>query len=189
MTALAFIAALVAAWVHFLLRGYFLWDGLTIYVAAFIIVLATACVGAVISRETRCILAALALIANFAASHYAWQSSNPILFCALKDVLTAGWFILIGVTRWEYAIGGAFLLSFLAGVLTQLGVIPDAGHRPDVYIAWNHADLTSILGHLASIALGIGAGDAGLVARDAIRIRPLGVSLAGWGFARLRALA
>lgn len=189
MTALVFVAALALAYLHYVTRGVFVADGYTIYVAAFVLVLATACFAAFVSDDRRARYAAVALILNFAGSHYAWQSPDPILAAGVLDLATAAFLILSGVTRWELTIGGIYLVSLLVGGLTIVGVVPDAAARGAVFIDVSHPDALALLGHGASITLGLGAGDAGRVVRMAVGSRVVERPVGLWVASRLRAVA
>ena len=175
MTALVFLAALIAAYLHWSLAevGWLLWGDVTIYVAAFTATLAAACVAAVVSGDRRCLVGALVLIVNYVGSHYAWTTSDPILAGACNDLVTAGVFILLGVSRWELVAGGIFLTSVAAAGLTALGWVPSHLERDPVFIAWSYPDIVALLGHGANIVLGLGAGDAGRRIASALRPRPL----------------
>lgn len=189
MTALTFLIVLIAAGVHWYTRGYFVLDGITIYVAAFVATLSTASMFALISRDRHCVLGALVLVANFAGSHWAWHTDNVLVNCALLDLATAAWFAIYGVSRWEFTAASIFLVSVATSGLTQLGVIPDSTMRPDVYIAWSHPDITAILGHMASITLGLGAGDAGYRIGLALRRRSVAADYRFGFVSRLAGLA
>ena len=172
MTALVFVIALVAAYIHWATRGWYVWDGTTIYVAAFVATLTTAAVFAILSRERRALIALGVLIVNFAGSHWGWASSDPLLNQAILDTATAAWFVFLGSTRWEFGIGAVYLLSVLSAVLTQFGWIPSGDERPPIFLAWSFPDITSICGHMASILLGLGAGDWGKRVREGAWKRP-----------------
>lgn len=172
MTALVFVAAFALAYLNFATRGWYVWDGVTIYVAAFVATLATASLWALLSRSGRCIAATAVLVLNFGITHWGWVQGDPVIIQAASDLATAAYFIIAGSTRWEWAIGGVMLLSVGSAALTQLGVIPGPGERPPIFLAWSYADITSIAGHAASIILGIGAGDWGRRVRTRAIRRP-----------------
>ncbi len=190
MTAIVFVIALVAAFAHWRLAEIgWLIDGtnLTIYVAAFIATLAAASTAAVVSRQQRAIVGAVVLVINFAGSHFAWQTDNPLLWSACNDLVTAAVFILYGDTRWELTIGGLCLVSVLAAVMATFGVIPDHLTRDNSwFIAWSYPDIEALLGHACNIALGIGAGDMGRRIRVTAALRPVVLDYRGGLFARLR---
>lgn len=181
MTALVFLIALALAWLHWTYAdvGWLLWGDVTIYVAASTATLAAACVAAIISQNTRCIYGALVLVVNFTLSHYAWQTADPVLIGAANDLLAAAWFIVFGATRWELTVGGMFLLSVAAGVLTHLGLIPSPEDRAPLFIAWSYPDIVALLAHAANVTLGLGAGDAGRLVRVPLRVRSVAHPL-GW---------
>jgi len=173
MTALVIAAALVFGWY---------WTGvwhtsvvsgeLTVYVLAFVAGLAMASMAALVAWTRPPIIAAVVLIAHFAAAHYAWQASNPIILIAIADVLAAAYFILAGRERWEWAIGAVFLCGVGIAALTALGGIPSHLERPPVFLAFSFPDLSSLVGHIASILLGLGAGDWGKRARTGAQKHP-----------------
>lgn len=173
MTLLAILAALVGGWFWVGAHQTSVISGeLTVYVAIFIIGLATATVASLIAWTPRLVAAAGVLIIHFAATHYSWQLSDPVLAIAVADVVAAAYFILLGQSRWEWAIGLLFLAGVGNAALTALGAIPGPFERPPVYLAWNFADLSSLVGNLASAILGLGAGDWGKRIRDGLRSRP-----------------
>lgn len=197
MTALVFVVVLIAGWLWFVTNGPFLFDGVTIYVAGFIATLASATVAAVVSHNRRNILAALVLIANFAGSHFAWQAADPILIGAILDLITAAWFILVALTRWEIAVGSLFLISAATAGATAFGLLPSHLNRPYEYIAWSYPDIAAIIGHVANCTLGAASGDAGKLVRlwaldtrdgtvGAGRRRSLGARLAAMAARSLR---
>lgn len=192
MTAIIFIGAIGLAWIHWTYAevGWLAFGNVTIYVAAFVATLASASLAALLSRDSRCILAALVLILNFTASHYAWQTENPILFDSLNNLAAAAWFVLTGKQRWEFLIGGALLLAVVSGILSAAGIIPNHLHRDNArFIAWSYPDIVALLGHAANVTLGWGSGDAGKLVRIPLQVRVLGSSL-GWRFvSRVAALA
>jgi hypothetical protein len=193
MTGLAFIAVLILAWLHWATLGYFVTDGLTIYVAAFITTLAFAVLAAFRSGASAHIWAAVFLVASFAGNHYAWLTSDPTLVSGLVDLATAAVFILCFTDRGLMAIGGVFLISFTVSLLTALGVVPDFTQRADVYIDWSQPDLTSICGHIANVILGASAGDGGKRIRDTLAVhlrnRAMGHSVRSGVIAVFRAVA
>lgn len=173
MTALVFLVSLTLAYLLYQAGQIFIVDGVTIYVAAFLATLSTAVFYALRSMLPRLMVAALVLIGNFAGSHYAWQTDDPIMFSAMLDVVTAAYFVLVGITRWELAIGGLYLLSVGAAVLAQFGVMHDHTTRPGVFIALSYPDVAALIGHAANITLGVGSGDSGRLARIALQVRPV----------------
>lgn len=172
MTGLAFIAALVAAAIHLELEGWFVRDGVTIYVAAFVAVLAFAATAALVSLSGRSIAAAGVLILNFAATHWAWASSDVLVNQAIVDGLTMAYFILAGGTRWEFGVAAIYFVSVLSAGAAHIDLIPGLGERPPVFLAWSYADITSLCGHAASIVVGLGAGDWGKRVRTGARRKP-----------------
>lgn len=192
MTALLILAAiLIGALVHqftdwngYLFQSLF-GDWLTVYVAAFLVGLIAASFFALRSRDRRCIAAAGVLWLNFIGSHLAWAMGDPELYIAgFLDVLTAAYFVLWGQSRWEWVIGGLFLLSVAASFLAFVGVVPGPEERAGGFIAFSMPDIAAILGHLANAVLGLGSGDAGrrVRARAIIpvpwaRMRPMGALL------------
>lgn len=171
MTAISFVIALAAAYVHLQTRGWYVADGLTIYVVAFALVLAVAVVAAVISRRPRNWVAAGVLVANLAATHWGWANGDVLTNQLLIDSATAIFFALWGRERWEWGIAAIYLLSVLTALLAYLNVIPGIGERPPVFLAWNYADATSACGYAASILLGLGSGDGGLRIMDRLTRR------------------
>jgi len=134
---------------------------LTVYVIIFVAGLAAASVAAVISMARPNIMAALVLIAAYGGAHFAWSTPDPIIWQAVVWIATAAYFILAGRERWEWGIGAACLLGLACAALTAMGAIPGPEARPPVYLVWNFADLSSLIGHIASVLLGIGSGDWG----------------------------
>ena len=189
MTALTFLIVLIAAGVHFATRGYFVFPGLTIYVMAYVATLTTACVASLVSRDLRCILGAVVLVGYFFAHHAAWASPDPVLWLSIASLAVAAYFLIFGYSRWEFIVGLLFAVSPQLGGLTYFGLIPNSAARPDVYIAWSYPDIISILGHMASITLGLGAGDAGLRVRDHFRSRSLALHYRSELVARLVRMA
>jgi hypothetical protein len=152
------------------------WDGylfgITFYVAVFVAGLVTASIFAALSTDRRCILGGIVLWGNFIGSHVAWSVGDPNLYIAgVLDVLTAAYFAVRGQTRWEWTIAGLFAFSALLGFLTDGNVIPAPDERVATgFIAFSYSDLASIIGHLASAVLGLGAGDSGLRLRAKARV-------------------
>jgi len=162
MTLAVIIAALI--WGGFYVSDHatsYVSGPLTVYVIIFVAGLAAASVAAVISRARPNIMAALVLIAAYGGAHFAWSTTNPVLWNAVVWIATAAYFILVGRERWEWGIGAACLLGLAFAALTAMGVIPGPMDRPPVYLAWNFADLSSLIGHVASVLLGLGSGDWG----------------------------
>lgn len=179
MTALVIAAALVFGWY---------WTGvwhtsvvsgeLTVYVLAFVAGLAMASMAALVAWTRPLIIAAVVLIAHFAAAHYAWQAPDPkgngavqFILIAAIDLVAAAYFILAGRERWEWAIGAVFLCGVGIAALTALGAIPSHLERPPVFLAFSFPDLSSLVGHVASILLGAGSGDWGKLLRITDRLR------------------
>jgi hypothetical protein len=161
MTLAVFVAVLILGGFHWFSAGYFILGEVPIYPVMFTATLATATVAAIVSHEARTIAAAVVLIASFAAHFWAWETSDPVLTLAAFNVAVAAYFIVFGVHRWEFAIGALYLASFVVGLATVSGLIPNAGQRSDVYVDWSHPDLLAVIGHLANVTLGAGAGDGG----------------------------
>lgn len=160
MTLAVFLIGLVLAWIYWTLWGYFVFDGVTIYVCLFVATLATAATHGLTSFNWRLMIAAGLLVADFAGSHFSWMVASP-LASASFDLAIAAWFVLAGTSRWEFFIGLAFLFSGLSGVFAPL--FPP---RPQgVFLAWSYPDFTSLCGHAANIILGLGAGDGGRLLR------------------------
>lgn len=191
MTLVVFIVALILAGLHWYSSpdGWLLFGNVTIYVAAFVATLAAASAAAMRSKDRRCIAAAVVLIINFVGSHFAWTTSDPVLFGALNDLVTAAYFMLIGQTRWELAIGALSIACVAAGGLTVLGIIPGPAQRADAFIAFSYPDVVALLGHAANIVLGLGAGDAGLLARNRLRVRPMALDYRRGLYSRIGWLA
>jgi len=158
------------------LYGIKAWDGylfgITFYVAVFVAGLVTASIFAALSKDRRCIYGVGVLWLNFIGSHVAWSVGDPNLYIAgVLDVLTAAYFVLYGEKRWEWTIGGLYLVSVVLGFLSFVGVVPGADERVATgFIAFSYSDLASIIGHLASAVLGLGAGDSGLRLRAKARV-------------------
>lgn len=174
MTALVIFISIIVAIVYSTISGT-TWVGpgtLTVYVWAFIAGLATAVIFALISRNRRSIIGALILVANFTGSHIAWGTSDPTTISAVLDLATAGYFVLLGQTRWELVVGFLFLGSVGLAALTFLDVLPDHTERASGFIALSYPDLTAIVGHIANAILGFGAGDSGFRIRSVFRVRP-----------------
>jgi len=165
MTAAFFIIAGVMSHWYWQTYGWFLMEGplagMTFYVAWFIAVLALACVWAVKSLDPRCIIAAVVLVLNFAASHWGWLQMDKVLAQVAIDTGCAAFFVLWGRERWEWGIASVYLISALAGAAAHFGFIPGPSERAPVFLALAYADITSLCGHLASIILGLAAGDWG----------------------------
>jgi hypothetical protein len=141
----------------------------TVYVIAFAAGLAAATVAALLSRARRNIIAAGVLVLSLAGSHLAWVTSEPVFAQAIVWTATAAYFALAGRERWELVTALACLAGLACAGATALGIIPDPSARPPVYLAWNFADLSSLIGHISSIMLGVGSGDWGRRARDGAR--------------------
>jgi hypothetical protein len=134
--------------------------GITFYVAVFVAGLFAASIFAARSRDRRCILGVIVLWLNFIGSHVAWSVGDPNLYAAgVLDVLTAAYFVLYGQTRWEWTIGGLYLVSVVLGFLSFVGVVPGADERVAAgFIAFSYPDIAAILGEIAVAVLGLGAG-------------------------------
>jgi len=168
VTLLAILAAMVAGAIYADAHQTSIIAGpVTVYVAAFAIGLAAASVAALISWKDRNIAAASVLIASLAWSHLAWTTPDPVLGQAIVWIATAAYFVLAGRERWELAIGAACLLGLACAALTAAGAIPPPSNRPGVFLAWNFADLSSLIGHACSVLLGLGSGDWGRRVRSA----------------------
>ncbi len=181
MTAVVFVVALILAYLHWKLApvGWLITGHLTIYVAAFAATLSSACVAAILSRDDRCVIVAGMLVANFIVSHYAWTTGDPILVDGANNLVFAVWFVLFGVRRWEFIIGGLLLAASFTAGLAGIGLIPDHLTRDNSYfIAFSYPDIVALLGHAANITLGLGAGDGGRLVRTPLEVRgvlnPLG---------------
>lgn len=150
-------------------NGYLL--GISFYVLVFLAGLLSASAFAILSKDRRCISAMAVLWLNFIGSHIAWAVGDPNLYIAgTIDVLTAAYFVLVGITRWEWVIGGLYLASVLTGFLSFIGVIPGAEEREAVgFIAFSFPDIAAILGEIALAVLGVATGDSG----KRIRLRVL----------------
>ena len=141
----------------------------TVYVIAFAAGLAAASVAALLSRARRNIIAASVLVLSLAGSHLAWVTGEPVFAQAVVWTATAAYFALAGRERGELVIALACLAGLACAGATALGIIPGPDARAPVYLAWNFADLSSLIGHIASIMLGVGSGDWGRRARDGVR--------------------
>jgi hypothetical protein len=152
------------------------WDGylfgITFYVAVFFLGLASATIFAALSRDRRCILAAVVLWLNFIGSHIAWAIGDPNLYAmGVMDVLTLAYFAWFGRERWELVIGFLYFASLSLGFLSFIGVIPGAEDRiASGFIVFSYPDLSSLLGHVANAVLGLAAGDWGLRIRTRARV-------------------
>lgn len=173
MTALVFVLALVAAYVHLQVRGWYVFPDHTIYTVAFWVVLLCAAGWALWSRDRRAIMATGVLIVNLAATYWGWFNGDVLVNQAIIDTLTAAYFIFLGTTRWELAAGVVYLLSVASAALAHLDVIPGLGERPPIFLAFNYADITSLCGHAASIVLGLASGDGGKRIRRFLGARPV----------------
>jgi hypothetical protein len=156
----------------------------TVYVFAFAAGLASAVLFALRSGNRRLVLGAGVLVLNFIGSHIAWRSGDPILFTAILDFGTAAWFVLVGLQRWEIAIGGLYLTSVMVAFLTAVDVIPSHLERAQLYLAFSFPDLTAAIGHIANATVGFASGDTGFRLRErlgapsrlaSLRQRALGV--------------
>lgn len=179
MTLLVIIGALVWGGMFAASHGTSYVSGpVTVYVVAFALGLAAATVAALVSMRGRNMLGAFVLLVSLIGSHIAWITPNPVLMQAVVWIATAAYFVLLGRERWEFAIGAACLAGIACAALTAMGVIPGPMDRSPVYLAWNFADLSSLVGHIASVLLGLGSGDWGPRVRIALRVRPRGVRVA-----------
>lgn len=171
MTLLVIIGALVWGGMFAASHGTsYVYGPVTVYVVAFALGLAAATVAALVSMRGRNIAAAGVLILSLIGSHIAWITPTPVLMQAVVWIATAAYFILAGRERWEFAIGAACLAGLACAALTAMGAIPGPMDRPPVYLAFNFADLSSLIGHVASVLLGLGSGDWGKRVRLALRV-------------------
>ena len=150
------------------------WDGylfgLSFYVLTFLAGLLTATAFAALSKDRRCIYGIAVLWLNFIGNHFAGDDPDLVI-SGMLNVATAAYFILYGITRWEWVIGGLYLASVLLAFLSFVGVIPGAEERVAVgFIAFSLPDLVTIISEIALAVLGLGAGDSGRRVRVRLRV-------------------
>lgn len=94
----------------------------------------------------------------------AYASSHPLIVSMLVDLSMALAFAL-GTRTWHTAASACFTAAVAVSILTYFGLIP-FWHRGHVFVDWSQQDLAAILGYMALIITGLGAGDGGIRARD-----------------------
>lgn len=162
--------ALIALYRFSAWDGYLL--GASFYVLAFLASLLTASIFAARSKDRRCVYGVGVLWLAFIGSHVALEAGDPNLVAAgIIAAAAAAWFILYGVTRWEWTVGALFLASGVVALLGELGAIPTADERiASGFIVFSHPDIAAIIGHIANAVLGLGAGDTGRRVRTRLRV-------------------
>lgn len=145
--------------------------GLSFYVWTFVAGLLTASAFAALSRDKRCILGIGVLWLNFLAMMLV--GDDPYLLIAGGiHVFTASYFIRRGVTRWEWTVGGLFLVAAAVALFGALGAVPDAEERvASGFIVFSVPDIITALGEIAIAVLGLGAGDSGRRVRTRVLVR------------------
>ena len=181
MTAAAILFTFLAS---VILYRWTAWDGylfgLSLYVLTFLAGLLTASTFALRTelisnsykfRDNRAVLGILVLWLNFIGSHIASNIGDPNLWIAgTLDVLTAAYFVLYGITRWEWVIGGIYCVSALLGLLSFVGIVPGSEERiASGFIVFSYPDLANAAGMIAVAVLGLGAGDTGRRVRLTLR--------------------
>lgn len=141
------------------------WDGylfgLSFYVWTFVAGMLAATAFAALSRDRRCILGIAVLWLNFLAIHFVGDDPALVVTGGIH-ILTAAWFVRYGVTRWEWTVGGLFLVMVLVALLGAAGGVPDAKERvASGFIVFSVPDIITALGEIAIAVLGLGAGDSG----------------------------
>lgn len=166
MTLAIFLVGLLVLGVYFAEYGPILIGELTVWRAGFFLTTASAAIFCYFRGGRPFYGAALAIIAYamVATSVYAIQNEqHALLWSAALDLTMAAYFILTGRQRWELYAGLMFLAAVSVSVLSAGGLVPSHVDRfptlPYVFIAFTQPDLTAILGHMANIVIGTGAGD------------------------------
>lgn len=150
------------------------WDGylfgLSFYVLTFLAGMLTASAFASLSRDKRCIYGIGVLWLNFLAMTLVGEDPHLVVTGGIH-IATAAWFIRYGVTRWEWTVGGLFLVMVLVALLGAAGGVPDAEERvASGFIVFSVPDLTTLLAEIAMSVLGFAAGDAGKGFRVRLRV-------------------
>lgn len=151
------------------------WDGylfgLSFYVLTFLAGLFAASAFAALSKDRRCIYGIGVLWLNFLAMTLVGEDPHLLIEGGIH-VLTAGYFIRRGVTRWEWTVGGLFLASAAIALFGALGGVPDAEERvASGFIVFSVPDIITALGEIAIAVLGLGAGDSGRRVRTRAQVR------------------
>lgn len=158
MIVLIFSIAFAAAWLHWSFVGWAVIPGLlSVYVAAYLATLLTAICLALRSRETEPIWCAVTLAAYFLAGHVLWGAGASLEARAIEHLGFAAATIVLFHSRASLLIAGCFLAMFLADLAAVSGALPPASARPRTFLAWSHPDVLALLGHGASIILGLWA--------------------------------
>lgn len=156
ITVLVFVGAVLAAWLHYHLIGWAVIPGLiSVYVAAYTVVFVTAAGVALRSKRSAPMWAAIWLAAYFAAGHFLWRHGATLEARAIEHIGFAAIFVLAFRSRAAMLIAGLFLAMFAADMAAAYGMLATAADRPRVFLAWSHPDVLALLGHGASIVLGI----------------------------------
>lgn len=156
IVALVFLASLLAAWAHWTVIGWaVIGSWLSVYVAAYVIVFVTAAVLALRSKRAGPIGAAVALAGYFLLGHVLWVKGWGLEERAVVHLGFAALFVVAFRSRAAGLIGLLFTAMVAADAATLLGWLSSAAQRPRVFLAWSHPDVLALLGHAASIVLGL----------------------------------
>lgn len=172
MTALVILATFLASMAAY---SWTEWDGylfgLSFYVWTFVAGLLTASAFAALSRDSRCILGIGVLWLNFLAMMLVGEDPALVITGGIH-ILTAAYFVRYGVTRWEWTVGGLFLVMVLVALFGAVESVPDAEERvASGFIVFSVPDIITALGEIAIAVLGLGAGDSGRRVRTGVQAR------------------
>lgn len=171
MTAAAILLTFLAS---IILYRFTPWDGYlfgaSFYVLTTVAGLLAASVFAVLSRNRQSLIGIGVLWVHFLLTRLAWSVGDEhYVLAQLVNFSTAAYFVLIGSTRWEWTIGGIFLVSVGAGALGMFNMLPaDIGG----YLSLTFPMIAGLCSDLAAAVLGLGAGDSGKRVRVVLRVRP-----------------
>jgi hypothetical protein len=147
------------------LLGYLLYPNMNIFYISyykiffFTVILSCFINSFIISKKNRELFVIIFL--NWILSIFIWNIDNVYIMQSILDTITSIIFIFIKKTE-SRILSIVFAVMSIIGYLTYCGVIR-SGHN--VFFGMNYPDLLAILGHLASIILGISCGDMGIFRR------------------------
>ena len=157
IAALTFVAAGIAAWLHYELAGRIVISGtgFTVWRAWYLAVLLAAMIDVLRLRDKELRAAWVVLALSYVASFMTWDlSARPLVDNALRMIIVMAALLFV-CFRIETRLAAIFhgLVIFFA-YLAYSGVIPSSGQRPRAFLAWSYPDIAAGLQHVSLVILG-----------------------------------
>jgi hypothetical protein len=174
IAAISFIVAGAFLWLHYALIGATVLGPLRVWHVWIFATLCGAAVDAWRSKDRELRLAWCVLFFSWVGGLIGWAfSPHPLIDLTLKNLIVMASLLIIAIrpeTVLPILLHGIIILT---AYMASIGVIPSAGQRPRVFLAWSYPDVAAALQHASLIALG---------GYTAIRNRIVDIrSFGGWG--------